>query len=122
MSPFVSRASGRIWLVSDFDDQGVDPPEDVDDETLYLPVPSKKELDLGRGLALAFVQQSLPQSHELVKNVFARAGAYARSKDLLEKRGRLEEWYAFEATGVHDALRGWAAENELEIVEGANEG
>jgi Uncharacterised protein family (UPF0158) len=119
---YVSRASGRIWLVTDFDDEGEDPPEDVDDESLYLAVPSKSELDLGRSLALAFVQQSLPESYDLVKNFFARAGAYARFKDFLDEHGRLEDWYAYETAGVHEALRGWAAENELEIVEDPNEG
>lgn len=119
---YVCRASGRIWLVTDFDDQGDEPPEDVDDESLYLPVPSKNELDLGRSLALAFVQQSLPDSYELVKGYFARAGAYARFKDFLDERGRLEDWYAYESAGVHEALRGWAVENELEIVDGPIEG
>ena len=119
---YVSRESGRIWLVTDFDDQGDDPPEDVDDESLYVPVPSKNELDLGRSLALAFVQQSLPESYELVRNFFARAGAYARFKDFLDERGRLEDWYAYETAGVHEALRGWAVENGLEIVKGPIEG
>jgi len=119
---YVSRASGRIWLVTDFDDHGEDPPEDVDDESLYLTIPSKNELDLGRSLALAFVQQSLPESYELVKNYFARAGAYARFKDFLDERGRLEDWYAYETAGVRDALREWAVENDVEIIEGPNEG
>ena len=118
---YVSRASGQIWLVSDFDDQGDEPPEDVEDESLYLSVPSKNELDLGRSLALAFVQERLPEACERVQSFFSKAGAYARFKDLLEAHGRLEDWYAYEASGVRDALRAWATDNEIEIVEGPNE-
>jgi hypothetical protein len=114
---YLSRESGRIWLVSDFDDAGDEPPEDADDETLYLMVPSKIELDLGRSLALEFTEQELPDCSREVRSFFARSGAYAKFKDLLAARGALEAWYAYEASGVERALRAWAAENDVELSE-----
>jgi hypothetical protein len=116
---YVSRVSGQIWLVSDFDDAGDDPPEDADDDTLYLMVPSKSELDLGRNLALEFTAQEFPDCSSEVRGFFARPGAYAKFKDLLAKRGVLEAWYAHEAKGVQSALRAWAAENDFELLEEA---
>ena len=63
---YVSRASGQIWLVTDYDDVGDEAPEDADDESLYLQVPSQKELDLGRSLVLRFAQEHLPERFPLV--------------------------------------------------------
>ena len=116
---YVSRESGQIWLVSDFDDTGDEPPEDADDETLYFMVPSKTEFDLGRSLAIEFTAQELPDCSGEVKGFFAKPGAYAKFKDLLAERGSLEAWYAYEASGVERALRAWAAENDIEFTEGA---
>lgn len=114
---YVSRESGQIWLVSDFDDAGDDPPENADDDTLYLMVPGKKELDLGRNLALEFIAHELPDCAGEVRGFFARPGAYAKFKELLAKRGLLELWYAYETSGVERALRAWAAENDVELVQ-----
>jgi hypothetical protein len=117
----IGRDSGQIWLVTDFDEGGDEPPEDVHDDSKYLSVPSKKELDLGRNLALRFADEALPNDYERVKGFFAKAGAYTRFKDLLDERGRLEDWYAYEKAGVQEALREWAADNEIEIEEGPHE-
>lgn len=115
---YVCRQSGKVWLVSDFDDAGEDPPDDVGDEALYLSVPGKTELDLGRHLALEFTAQELPDGSRDVAGFFARPGAYARFKDFLAERGALEAWYAYEAGGVERALRAWAAQNDVELLEG----
>jgi hypothetical protein len=121
---YVSLASGRIWLISDLDDDDTEeaPPQDIGDESLYLAVPNKKDLDLGRVLVMQFVQEQLPQEYERVKGYFGRAGAYARFKDLLGERDHLEAWYAYEAEGIEQALRAWATDNDLELIEGPDEG
>ena len=116
---YVSRASGEIWLVSDFDDSGDEPPENADDEALYLTVPSKQELDLGRSLALRFAGESIANDLSTVRAFFAKPGAYAKFKGLLEARGALDAWYAYEAAGVEQALRAWAEENDIELIEEA---
>jgi len=119
---YVSRESGQIWLVSDFDDASDELPGDADDDALYLMVPSKTELDLGRNLALEFTAQELPECSTEVKGFFAKPGAYSKFKDLLAKRGSLEVWYAYEASGVERALRTWAAENDVELLEDTRDG
>jgi hypothetical protein len=116
---YVSRESGQIWLVSDFDDAGDEPPENADDDSLYLQVPSRKELDLGRSLAIEFTEKELPDCSGEVRAFFSKAGAYAKFKNLLAERSVLEDWYVYEASGVQKALRGWAAANDVELLEEA---
>lgn len=119
---YVSRASGRIWLISDLDDTQEAPPEDMGDESLYLAVPGKRDLDLGRNLALRFVKAQLPEDYERVRGYFGRAGAYGRFKDLLDERGLLEAWYAYESKEIEEALRAWASDNDVELIAGPDEG
>ncbi len=114
---YVSRETGKIWLVSDMDDTGEEPPDDIDDESLYLAVPSRNELDLGRSLALEFSAEHLPERMAEIRGFFARPGAYGRFKSLLDAADMLEAWYAYEAHGVAQALRAWSAENEVDLVE-----
>ena len=114
---YVSRESGRIWLVSDFDDAGDEAPENADDGALHLQVPSKAELDLGRSLALGFTERELPDCSTQVRAFFSKAGAYAKFKDLLAERDALDGWYSYEASGVQKVLRAWAAENDVELLE-----
>jgi hypothetical protein len=96
---YLDRSSGKFWLVSDLDDSGEEAPEDVGDDSLYLTVPSKSELDLGRNLALRFASEHLPQHSAKVRDFFGARGAYARFKDLLEERGLLDVWYTYESKG-----------------------
>ena len=56
-----------------------------------------RELDLGKPLALDFARQFLPGDFDDVRQFFSRRGAYARFKDLLDRRGVLDQWYDFEA-------------------------
>ena len=114
---YICRSTGRVWLTSDFDDTGEDPPEDIGDESLYLTVPSKSELDLGRSLALRFAAERLPESYDRVKSFFARSGAYAQFKRMLEETGQLDTWFAYESQGKEEALRVWAKENGVELME-----
>jgi hypothetical protein len=113
---YIDRATGRTWLVTDMDDVGEEPPEDIDDESLYLPVPNQHELDLGRALALRFAQEHLPQRFEQVGDYFRKSGAFGRFKSLLDGAGQLDAWHAYEAKGVEDALRTWADANGIEVV------
>jgi hypothetical protein len=111
---FVHRMTGVVVWVGD----GVDDelPEDIDDGSTYLAVPDKSELGLGRSLALQFAEEYLPASFDRVRQFFGRPGAYGRFKDLLERAGLLEAWYAFEREAVATALRAWCVENDLAAV------
>ena len=63
----------------------------------FLQIPDKRELDLGKPLALDLARQFLPGDFDDVLQFFSRRGAYARFKDLLDRRGVLDQWYDFEA-------------------------
>ena len=116
-SAYVSLDTGKVYWTSDsseaFDEEV---PDDLETSDRYLAIPHKNELDLGRRLALRFVEQALPARYDQVEGFFRRQGAYARFKDLLEREGVLEGWYSFEAAAVESALRQWCAENGLELV------
>ena len=51
-------------------------PGDIEDGTKYLAVPDKHELDLGRGLAIRFVEQFLSAEYHTVEDFFRHPSAY----------------------------------------------
>jgi hypothetical protein len=112
---YVSRITGNIYLSSSSNDVEEELPVDIEDETVYVTVPNKRDLDLGRGVALRFVEENLPESYNVVHEIFRGGGAYPRFKALLERQNQLESWYEFEKTAVEQALREWIAENGLQL-------
>ena len=115
---YISLDTGKIYWISDaIDTFEEEIPEDLEDPDRYLVIPHKNELDLGSRLALRFAAQQLPARYDQVEGFFQRRGAYARFKELLEREGALELWYAFEAESAEKALRQWCAENGLEILD-----
>ena len=108
---YVNRGSGKIYWSSSTNELDEELPEDIEDGTLYIAVPHKNDLDLGRNLALRFVEEQLPASYEVANGYFHKKGAYGRFKDLLERVGRLEAWYQYEANAIEQALREWGEEN-----------
>ncbi|QEZ44818.1 UPF0158 family protein [Cupriavidus oxalaticus] len=114
---YVSLDTGKIYWISDFNDGSEEEiPEDLETSDRYLVIPHKNELGLGKRLVLQFVAQELPESYDEVDGFFRRKGAYARFKDLLEHKGILQRWFAFEAESVEIALKQWCADNGLEIL------
>ncbi len=123
-APFENSASicldtGRIFWKSDMADLGTeeDLPADLDTSDRYLPVPHQNDLDLGRRLVLAFIDQELPADHDTVADFFRRRGAYGRFKALLDKRGMLQRWYEFEDRATEQALGAWCEENGIQLVD-----
>jgi hypothetical protein len=110
---FIHRLTGIIYWVG----EGVEeePPEDIEDGTLYIAVPSQSEFNLGRALAIRFVEEHLPRSVDTVYDYFRRRGAYARFKDLLDRAGQLDAWHAYEQRAKEEALSEWCAENGLTV-------
>jgi GNAT superfamily N-acetyltransferase len=45
----------------------------------------------------------------------SRRGAFARFKDLLDRRGVLDQWYDFEAKAEERALRMWCDLNSIDV-------
>ena len=114
---FVSRATGNIHWSSSMIDLDEELPDDIEDGSIYVPVPHKYDLNLGKNLALTFAEEQLADSYGTVSNLFRQRGAYGKFKDLLERKDRLEAWYEYEAHATEIALREWAAEQGLLIAE-----
>jgi hypothetical protein len=116
---FVSRVTGNVHWSSSMADFDEDLPKDIEDGSIYVAVPNKHDLNLGRNLALTFVEEQLADAYQTVANFFHQRGAYGRFKDLLERKGCLEAWYDYEAKATELALREWAIEEGLPIVPAA---
>ncbi|MGA9267376.1 MAG: hypothetical protein WBV79_13130 [Rhodomicrobium sp.] len=112
---FLCKQSGTLYYHSELCDDFDILPDDIDDIDKFLPVPDKKELDLGKPLALAFTREFLPGDFDDVRQFFRRRGAYARFKGLLDQRDALAQWYAFEAKAEEQALREWCELNSIEV-------
>jgi hypothetical protein len=114
---YVGRESGKIYWVSEEGGLEEELPSDLEDEALYLPVPHKTDLDAGRGVALRFVEEYVPDAYDRASLYFRKPGAYGRFKLMLEELRRLEAWYAYEKSAMESALREWASENDIQLSE-----
>lgn len=114
---YISLDTGQIFWTSELNPVEDEVPDNLETSERYIAIPHKNDLDLGRNLALRFVEQELPQCYERVEGFFRRKGVYARFKQMLESEGALEKWYKFEAESVEKALKDWCAENHIEVIE-----
>ncbi len=111
---YVGRSTGTVyWCGEGVDDE---PAEDIEDACLYIAVPHKCELDLGRALAMRFIEERLPRERETVNEYFQKRGAYTKYKALLEHAGQLNAWYLYEQDATETALREWCSENGFTVV------
>lgn len=111
---YISRLTGDVYYTSEMYDSD-ELPDDIDDVSIYVSIPHKNELNLGKQLALNFASEFLPNDHDTVYKIFGRKGAYSRYKQLLEDRGKLEQWYQFEADKQREALLNWCKENLIQV-------
>ncbi len=112
---FLCKQSGKLYCHSELCDDLDILPDDIDDSEKFIPIPDRKELDLGKPLALDFAREFLPDDFDDVRQFFSRRGAYARFKDLLHRRACLDQWYDFEAKAQERALRLWCELNSIEV-------
>ncbi len=112
---FLCKQSGKLYWHSELCDDLDILPDDIDDNEKFLQIPDKRELDLGKPLALDFARQFLPGDFDDVRQIFSRRGAYAKFKNLLDRRGMLDQWYAFEAEAEESALKMWCELNSIEV-------
>ena len=73
---YVCLVSGKVYLDSDAIDEEL--PEDLYEEGKYLVIPSKRDLGLGKRLALEFVEIHLPGDIESARSYFRSRGAYSK--------------------------------------------
>ncbi len=109
---FLCKESGEILYDSDGSEDDI--PEDIYENEIYIEIPSKRDLDLGKGLVLKFVKQYLLEDIEKVYEIFRSRGAYARFKSLLFDRDALERWYKYEQEAQKTALLCWCKDNDID--------
>lgn len=114
---WVCRATGEVFQHNDDYDGLEELPDDIDDETLYVAVPTSHELDLGKPLVLDFTRAHLPDCLDEVEEIFSRRGAYARFKNPLERRDSLDAWHRWEEEHSLQALREWCKDNDISLVD-----
>src|SRR5450759_1816818 len=90
---YISIDTGQIHWTSDWNPMEEEVPDDLETSDRYIAVPHKNELNLGRVLALRFVEQELPERYEQAHAFFRKKAAYAHFKRLLESAEVLEKWY-----------------------------
>jgi hypothetical protein len=109
------RKTGKFLWQTDVEEDIEAWPDDADDEEKYLSIPHKKELDLGKPLVFEFARQILPDEYDEIRRMFDKRGAYARFKDLLQRKNALDRWYDFENKATETALRDWSEVNGITI-------
>ena len=108
----VHLATGEAFFASEM--AGYDDiPEEAEGSDDYLWIPHKNDLDLGKALVIDFIRGHSPDLIDHVLDIFRRKGAYGRFKNVLERKGLLEEWYLFEREKTREALVAWCGENEV---------
>lgn len=112
---FVSLERGTVHIVSSDLELEEELPEDIETGP-YLALPGKRDLDLGRELAMEFTEKYLPSSAETVRGFFHRRGAYGRFKEFLDRRGQLDAWFEFERSATESRLRQWCADHGIDLV------
>ena len=115
---YVSRATGKVhWVSADLGDMDDEPtPPDIDDTSLYVSVPSRKDLDLGSRLVFRFVRERMPDAYDRVRQAFDRPGAYRRFHEILLQAGQRDAWHAYQDAALRLAVLEWAEENDLQVA------
>lgn len=111
---YVGRKTGSIYWRGEGLDK--EPPHDIEDDCLYIALPQKNEIGLGRSLALRFVKEHLPEHQEAVYGLFRKRGAYTQFKSLLTRAGQLDVWREYERIATENKLRKWCEDNGFELV------
>ena len=117
---YVCLKTGELFWTGDemVYDFGENPlPDDLDDPKKYISVPDKRDLDLGTNLVFEFADRYVPDRYDEIRAMFRKKGAYARLKDLLERCGKLEQWYEFSDSEERRVLLEWCKENGLEVLD-----
>jgi Uncharacterised protein family (UPF0158) len=113
----LSRTTGEVFLKSELGDFDQELPDDIEDDAIYIEVPHKNDLGLGRALAINFIDLTAPHLAKTVHAYFKNRGAYSKFKALLEREALLDRWYKFESEATRTALLEWASEYGFRVIE-----
>ena len=114
---YLDRVTGEIYYTGTYADEKQPIPDDLEDGERYISLPGQRDLDLGQRLVFRFVEETMPQAYDQVRQIFHSRGAYRRFKDLLDRAGMLEQWHRYEEQAVLKALREWCSENGIDVAE-----
>jgi len=112
------RRTGKIYWrspLSDLDEIEEELPDGIEDDENYVVIPHKRELGLGKPLALDFAREFLPKDFDEVRYMFNKRGAYQKFRALVTRRNVLDRWYDFESKATERALREWCELNSIDI-------
>lgn len=112
---FLSRTTGEVYYRSDYVDEDQPLPADLDDETKYLPLPHKRELDLGVVLVFQFAEKRLPNKAGEVHAMFKKRGAYSRFSDWLDRHNLVDDWHRYKDQKTKQAIKTWCKENGIKL-------
>jgi hypothetical protein len=116
---FLCRLTGKIYCRAEFTDLeefNDELPDDIEDEEKYAAIADRKELGLGKPLALDFAREFLPGVFDDVRYIFSKRGAYEKFRALLTRTNTLDRWYDFESKATERALRQWCADELIELA------
>jgi hypothetical protein len=104
---YICQFTGTIYWTPSEIDLEPDSPVDIETYELYIAISHKNDIRLGQFLAMEFIDQELPDDYNTIASYFTKKVAYRRFKVLLEERGQLEAWYAFENNAIDEELLNW---------------
>ena len=114
-SAYLDKNTGEIYYDSDEFEKEL--PEDLYECNQYIELPSKREFGLGKPLALSFAASYLASDFDLVQSFFNARGAYSKFKTLLERKNKLDDWYAYEQEAVKSAIVKWCKDNDVDVAQ-----
>jgi len=113
-SAMVHRVTEKVFLASvelGFDQA---PPE-ADNDPDYLLIPSRQDLDPGKGLILEFFNNHAQSEVPQVQSIFTRSGAFRNVKDLMRRLHLLDLWHIYEEQRIEELLRKWCEDQGLSL-------
>ena len=79
-SAYVSRRTGQVHWVSEVIELDDELPDDIEDTSVYVAIPSKNDLRLGKSLAQKFTREHIPDEFGRVVAFFHHRGPTQSSK------------------------------------------
>lgn len=110
----VHRGTGKVFLESvksEFDRI----PAEFENDSDYLLIPSRQDLDPGKGLILEFFNTHAQSEVPQVKAIFSRSGAFRNVKALMRSLQLLDFWHLYEEQRIEELLRKWCQDKGLSI-------
>lgn len=110
---YIDKQSGAIFYVGDAVEEDI--PDELFDNSRYIAVPDKRDLGLGKRLAIRFISEHLPTKLDKTYDIFSRSGAYGRFKELLTSANKLDDWYSYEELALKKAIIEWCNEYSVKF-------